>query len=262
MPSPLRAALLASWATAFLQGSAPLEQAVRAIEADDEPHLVVEAPMGAPDELGDILTSLRIEGLSGLRLALPVSGDPLGLTGPPEVNRAVLAVGEAAIGVAAPARPVRTTVPALVPDVRAFGSPSDQGHCVTWRVSQASTVPPDVPGLAQADRDLTTAMRETTQALSSVTIASWSSDAGDVAQRLRGSTQPLLLPQVAGPRAESLAQRAVRVSLIVDAARADDAGTLTAHSAALRAASLAPLDRAARRALVAAVGACHELAMR
>jgi len=262
MPTPVRAALLASWGTAFLQGAARLEESVRAIEADDEPHLVLAAPMADPQELADVLEELRADGLTGLRLALPVPGDLLGLTGPPALNQAALAAGEAAIGIGAPTPSAGTALPALVPDVRVFGSPGDQGYCVTWRLSEASGRHPDVPDLAQADRDLVTAMRETTETLSRVAGSSWASDAGDMARQLRGSPQPLLLPGGAGPRAESLAQRALRVSRIVDAARTDEGGTLTAHSAAVRSASLGPLERAARRALVAAVGACHDLAVR
>ena len=104
MPTPLRAALLASWGTAYLLGAEPLESAVAAVEGDDEPHLVVSDPLGGPDELAEALVAMRAEGLAGLRLALPVPGDLVGLAGPPSFNQAVLAVGEAAIGIADPAR--------------------------------------------------------------------------------------------------------------------------------------------------------------
>lgn len=261
MPTPLRAASLAAWGTAFLNGSVPLETAVRAIEGDDEPHLVVLGALGSPDELADALSDLRADGVIALRLALPAPGDPLGLVGPPEVNHQVLAAGEAAIAVDAPVGS-DATVDALVPDVSAFGRPDDQGHCVTWRRWPSSAAQPDLPGVTQADRELTDAVREATAALSGALLGSWSTDAATVAERLRGST-PTLLPEVAGGRAESLAQRAVQVAAIVEAARADDGGAVTAHSAAVRDASLAPLDRAARRALVAAVAACcHDAVLR
>lgn len=261
MPTPLRAALLASWGSAFLAGSVALEKAVRAVEGDDEPHLVVEG-FAPPDELAGALPELRAQGVLALRLALPAPGDLLGLTGPAELNRAAMAAGEAVIGVLAAQSGPDATVPALVPEVSAFGSPGDMGHCVTWRRANASSVTPDVPGLAQADRDLAHAMREATAALSSVTLSSWASDAATVAQRLRGHPRPLLLPDVADPRAEALAQRSLRVAAIVEAARADDGGALTAHSAQVRAGALAPLDRAARRGLVAAVSACHDMVAR
>jgi hypothetical protein len=260
MPHTPRAALLASWATAFLQGSAELEQAVSAIEDADEPHLVVSHPLAEPVELGEALVELREQRLVGLRLALPVPGDLLGLTGPPQVNRAALAAGEAAVGVVAEGSASPASVPALVPDVRAFGSPGDQGHCVTWRTSEASPARPDVPTLAEADRELTLAMRESTATLSSIATGSWGSDARDVAGSLRASSRPLMLPSSLGARAESLAERALTVLQILDAARADDGGALTSHTVLARAAALAPLDRAARRALVAATGATLEQA--
>lgn len=260
MPTPLRAAMLAAWGSAYLQGATSLDAAVRAIEDDDEPHLVVRDVFASPDELSDALARLRDEGVVAFRLALPAPGDLLGLTGPPDVNRDVLAAGEAAIAIAAPGGndgSIGTTVPALVPDVRTFGTPGDQGHCVTWRVGRATAALPDVPSLAQADRELVQSMGEAAELLSTVAVVS-AGDARDVARRLRGSSQPVLLPSVAGPRAESLVHRATAVVDMLDAARADDGAALTAHSAALRAAALAPLDRAARRALVAAVAACHD----
>jgi hypothetical protein len=261
MPTPLRAASLAAWGTAFLNGSVPLEAAVRAIEDDDEPHLVVLGALGSPDELADALTRLRTEGVVALRLCLPAPGDPLGLVGPPTLNHHVLAAGEAAIAVD-PRVGSDATVAAFVPDISAFGTPDDQGNCVTWRMWPSSAAQPDVPGVAQADRELTDAVREATAVLSGALLGSWSSDAANVAERLRGSNRTLL-PDVAGARAESLAQRAVQVAAIVEAARADDGGAVTAHSAAVRAASLAPLDRAARRALVAAVAAsCRDAVLR
>ena len=260
MPTPLRAALLAAWGSAYLQGSTSLDTAVRAIEDDDEPHLVVRDVFASPDELADALAGLRDEGVVAMRLALPAPGDLLGLTGPPEVNRDVLAAGEAAVAIPAPGSQVgsvATTVPAFVPDVRAFGTPGDQGHCVTWRVSQATAALPDVPSLAQADRELAQTMGEAAELLATVTVVS-SGDARDVARRLRGSSRSVLLPSVAGPRAESLVHRATTIVDMLEAARSDDGAALTAHSAAIRAAALAPLDRAARRALVAAVAACHD----
>jgi hypothetical protein len=261
MPTPLRAAMLASWGTAYLLGAEPLERAVAAVEGDDEPHLVVSDPLGGPDELAEALVAMRAERLAGLRLALPVPGDLVGLAGPPSFNQAVLAVGEAAIGIADPARAGGASVPALIPDVCTFGAPGDQGHCVTWRSSPASGATPDVPTLPEADRGLTEAMRDAAVSLARVTSGSWTPGAADIAQRLRSWGGSLLLPEVAGPRAEALAQRAVHTLAIVEAARDDSGGALTSHSAQIRSASLTPLERAARRGLVAAVGACHDLAV-
>lgn len=259
MPTPLRAASLAAWGSAFLAGAVTLEEAVRAVEGEDEPHLVVLGSLGAPGELAETLIDLRSDGFTGLRLALPAPGDPLGLVGPPEVNQHVLAAGEAAVAVG-PGSGARLgtaagSVPALVPAVSTFGPPGDQGHCVTWRVWTSSPATPDLTPLSQAQRELADAMREATAALSQTSTTWRAADAAGTARRLRRWSGEVL-PSAAGPRAEALAQRALQVAAIVDAARADDGGTLTAHSAAVRAGCLAALDRAARRGLVAAVAAC------
>lgn len=254
MPTPLRAALLAVWGTALSQGHVPVSHAVEAVEDGDEPHLVVAQTFGEPDELAVALPALVDDGVRGFRLALPVPGDPLGLTGPPAANVAALAAGEAVVAVRDPHHR-SPTVPMLVPEVRAFGPPGDQGHCVTWRLYEAAATYPDVPTLSQADRDLTQQVSASTAALAAIGAGSWRSDAREMADEVRASAGTLRLPAVAGGRAQALAQRAVQVLAILDASRDDHTGVVTAHAAAARAASLAPLERAARRALVAATGA-------
>lgn len=254
MPTPLRAASLASWGTALAQGHVSLARAVEAVEGDDEPHLVVTQTFGEPDELAVVLPALVDDGVLGFRLALPVPGDPLGLTGPPAANMAALAAGEAVIAVRHPHHHA-PTVPMLVPEVRTFGPPGDQGNCVTWRLHTAAARNPDVPTLSQADRDLTAQVAASTAALAALGAGSWRPDARELADEVRACAGTLRLPTVAGGRAHALAQRAVHVLAILDASRDDHTGVVTAHAAAARAASLAPLERAARRALVAATGA-------
>lgn len=254
MPTPLRAASLAAWGTALAQGHVPVSHAVEAIEGGDEPHLVVTQTFGEPDELAVALPALVDDGVLGFRLALPVPGDPLGLTGPPAANVAALAAGEAVV-VVRDAHHRAPTVPMLVPEVHAFGPPGDQGYCVTWRLHEAAATYPDVPTVTQADRDLTQQVAASTSALAAIGAGSWRQDAREMADELRASAGTLRLPTVAGGRAHALAQRAVQVLAILDASRDDHTGAVTAHAAAARAASLAPLERAARRALVAATGA-------
>lgn len=258
MPTPLRAALFAAWGTAYLQHMVSLDQAVAEIERTDEPHLVVTDPLASPEELDESLDGLRARGLAGLRLALPAPGDLLGLTGPPTVNQAALAAGEAVIGVLAAGR-VADSLPAFVPDVTTFGTPGDQGHCVTWREMPSSLAAPDVPSLAQADRELREAVRESTDMLARLGAASWATDSRAVAGRLRASWPRVLLPQVAGARAEGVAQRALQVLAITEAARADDGGAVTSFAVQSRHAALAPLDRAGRRALLAATAAVLDM---
>jgi hypothetical protein len=265
VPIRLRAALLAAWGTAYLQDGAALELAVSEVERDDEPHLWAPEPSAAPDEIGDGLTEMKAAGVSALRLALPAPGDPLGLTGPPEVNLVALAAGEAVVTVGG-RLPSFLTSPdtgrVVVPTVTAFGTPGDQGHCVTWRAIAVPPATPDVPMLADADRQLAEAMREATTTLASLGTQSWRSSAQQTAAWLRESGRDLRLPDHLGVRADSLARRAIRVLTLLDTARDDDGGTVTAHLAQARSAALAPLDRAARRALVAAVSADHQYAAR
>lgn len=258
MPTPLRAVLLAAWGTAYLNDLESLATAVERIERADEPHLVVPDPHHGPDELAEALDELRGRGLVGLRAALPVPGDLLGLLGPPALNQAALAAGEAVVAVPAPGLPV-VSLPAFVPDVTRFGSPGDHGYCVTWRQMPSAPGTPDVPTVSQADRELQAVMRESTEALSATSAGSWSGDGRESAGRLRFAGRDVGLPAAAGPRAAALAQRAHRVLAIVEAARADDGGTVTAFAAQSRHAALAPLERAARRGLVAASGACLEM---
>jgi hypothetical protein len=254
MPTSLRAASLAAWGTALAQGHVPVSRAVEAVEDGDEPHLVVTHTFGEPDELAVALPALIDDGVLGFRLALPVPGDLLGLTGPPATNVAALAAGEAVVAVRHP-HDQGPTVPMLVPEVRSFGPPGDQGHCVTWRLHPAAATYPDVPTLGQADRDLTHQVAASTAALAAIGAGSWRQDARELADEIRASAGTLRLPSIAGGRAHALAQRAVQVLAILDASRNDHTGVVTAHAAAARAASLAPLERAARRALVAATGA-------
>lgn len=254
MPTPLRAALLAAWGTAYLQRAVSIDVAVVEIERADEPHLVVSDPLATPEELAEALDGLLARGVAGLRLALPAPGDLLGLSGPPAVNQAALAAGEAAIGV--PGAGVSLdSLPAFVPDVTAFGSPGDQGHCVTWREMPSSAATPDVPTLAQADRDLREAVRDATDLLTRLGVSSWAAEGRETAGRLRSGRPRPLLPEVAGARAEAVAQRALQVLAITEAARADDSGAVTAFAVQSRRAALAPLDRVGRRALLAAAGA-------
>jgi hypothetical protein len=254
VPTPLRAALLASWGSAMLHGHADIGEVVAAVEGADEPHLVMAHPVGEPDELARTLPDLLGDATTGLRLALPVPGDPLGLTGPPDANVAALAAGEAVVAVPRPQYRV-SVVPMLVPDVRTFGPPGDEGHTVIWRIHEADATYPDVPAVGQADRELREQLAAATAALRGLGSGSWRPDAREVADEARAGAAALRLPEVAGARAGALAQRAVQVLAIIDASRGDDTGVVTAHAAAARADSLTPLERAARRALVAAAGA-------
>jgi hypothetical protein len=259
MPLPLRAARLAAWGTAYLRGDVDVERAVRAVEGEDEPHLVVTEPLHEPEELADALVNLRGQDVAGLRPALPVPGDLLGLTGPAEVNRAALEAGEAVVAVLAGGGP---QVPVWVPEVTSFGPDGDRGHCVTWRGMAGSAAWPDVPTLGEADRDLRSVMQEVIETLRRLDAAPWGPDGRRTAEALRGQEHALHLPDACGARADTLSRQALAVLALAETARDDDGGTVSAHAAESRRTALAPLTRAARRALVAACSAALEPARR
>src|SRR5688572_9807161 len=83
-------AAVVAWGNAWLTGNVGLDEAVDAV-----PGPQVISPTDQP--LRVFLAELRSQGLTELRLALPVPGDPLGLTGPADLNAAALEAGEAVI---------------------------------------------------------------------------------------------------------------------------------------------------------------------
>ena len=129
------------------------------------------SPVGLTLALG----RLRALGAVGLRVALPVPGHPLGLSGPPAFNARALESEEAVLAVGAGL--------GLVPDVYEAGPEGGSGpdvHVeVVWHCLPVREGPPaDVPSLGEAERELAEALREATEALSSLDVAG----SGPVAQ--------------------------------------------------------------------------------
>ncbi|POM25990.1 hypothetical protein BTM25_03740 [Actinomadura rubteroloni] len=240
---------LVAWGNAWLTGNVGLDEAVDAVERGSGPQLLGTAPAEAPLRRG--LGDLRVGGLTGLRLALPAPGDPLGLTGPPAFNaRAVDAgaavvatLGERAIG--------------LVPAEDRRGS-SYVG--VRWEPYDAAPDPPDVPSLAEADRHLTLAMRDATEALLAVDdVDGVPPQVADALADLRDPVQqghPLAPGYPA--RAHRVAALAGRLSRVVALARRMEARGLTSDAVHRREQALRLLDGAVRRALVAACNSAFD----
>ncbi|MEO3889150.1 hypothetical protein [Nonomuraea sp. B5E05] len=224
---------LVAWGNAWLAGHVGLDEAADHVEAAGGPVVAGDVP------LRKYLADLRVGGLRELRLALPAPGDPLGLSGPASFNSAAVDVGQAAIAVA----DGRNTGLLPLPDHR--GS-SYVG--VRLEVHDSGPVRHDLPSLAEAERDLSDAMRSATEALTSVD--------GPVADR------PDRLGQRGGELAPGYPARAHRVATLATRLAtvlrlADDRG-LTVAQVAARGAALRELDRAVRRALVAAHHAIFE----
>ncbi len=207
-------ALAAWWATAWLRGDAA---------ADD----VLGTTLGL-----DELTELRRSGATGVGLALPVDGDPLGLGGPAEFNLAALEAGEAAIS---------DSGIALIP-----GAGAERNRWIRFAANKRQ-----LPDLGEADRGLRAALPESANALVELDVAQWRPEVADEIMELARPAHldpPPGIPQ----RCADLAARAARCLGIVDLALQDDGGTVSASEADLRRRALLPLERASRRALVAA----------
>jgi hypothetical protein len=210
---------LAWWGTAWLRGHVVSDQMVDGVVGDDAVHLVGGADGAEPLVLG--LGRLRTVGASGFGLALPVAGDPLGLGGPGPFNAAALAAGEAVVTTGADV--------GLVPE--------RVGASVTW--TEHPALRRQVPDVGEADRALRTALIEAADELARLEVA------------LR-RPHPVSAPSGVPSRCLALAGRGMQAMTIVELALVDDGGAISASETTERRSALVSLERAARRALVAA----------
>jgi hypothetical protein len=228
-------ARLALWFSAWCAGTASLDEARDAVVSGDAAHDVVGLP-GADDSVPLILAlgALRAERAVAAGLALPEPGDPLGLAGPPGFNAEALDVGEAVVldGVDLGLVPVRA------------------GAGVVWRCLPASSRR-QVPDLGEADTALRSALPQVADELAALDVARWRPEVADELMALR-RPQPLAVPDAMSARAQRMVALASRCRVIVALALEDDGGSVTAAESDRRRSALLPLDRAARRALVAA----------
>jgi hypothetical protein len=257
-----RSGRLAAWGNALIAGLAAPDDAAQEVLADDSVHRI----SGLPGEDGPVgltlgLGRLRALGVSGLRIALPVPGHPLGLSGPPEFNARALAAGEAVIAVGGPAL-------GLVPEVTEAGPRGDVHVAVEWQCLEVRDAPPaDVPSLGEAERELAEALRDATEALARLDVAG----AGPAAQaaleayRARAARGREVLAPGYPPRAVRVLELAQRVGALVGiatGAQAEHGAAVSASEIAARAELLRPVERTARRAQVAAYNAYVEEAER
>jgi hypothetical protein len=235
LPESARFAL---WFSAWAQGHTSLDEARDAIVAEDAAHDVVGlAGQAGPVPLILALGALRAERVTTAGLALPQPGDPLGLGGPPSFNAEALEAGQAVVCDGADL--------GLVP-VRA-------GAGVVWRCLPASARR-QLPDLPEADTALRAALPAAADALAALDVARWRPEVADELMALR-RVQHLPVPPSMSGRAQRMTALATRCRRIVELALADEGGAVTAVDADRRREALLPLDRAARRALVAAVSA-------
>ncbi|MCZ7413539.1 MULTISPECIES: hypothetical protein [unclassified Streptomyces] len=251
-----RSGRLAAWGNALLAGEVSPDEAVERIVGEDAVHRVAGLPgeEGPPVGLTLALGRLRALGAVALRVALPVPGHPLGLSGPPEFNTAALEAGEAV--------PVAGTALGFVPEVTEAGPAGDVHVEVVWRCRPVREAPPaDVPSLGEAERELQQALRDATEALTRLDVAG----SGPVAQAALAAYQAraeagrrLLAPGYPG-RAVRVLELAQRVAALVNIAElAEPGAAVSAGQLTARAELLRPVERMARRAQVAAFNAYAE----
>lgn len=222
-------ARLAWWLTAWLRGAEVTDHVLDAVTDGDLAHIVDGLSGGT--SLLDLLLEARRSGASGAGLALPVEGDLLGLGGPRDFNAAAIESGEAVV--------VGTW--AVVPEV--------VGEVCHWRIHPAA--PRQLPDVGEADRLLRSALIDSSVMLARLDVARWRPEAADQLMNL-GHRPGLDAPLGTPPRCVELAARALQAWAIADLALEDDGGAVSAYEMEARRGALQPLERAARRALVAA----------
>ncbi|RPK67204.1 hypothetical protein EES44_10675 [Streptomyces sp. ADI96-15] len=251
-----RSGLLAAWGNALLAGLVSPDDAASAIVGEDARHRVVGLPdWPEPAGLTLALGRLRSLGATGFRVALPVPGHPLGLSGPPEFNERAMEAEEAVVTVGAGL--------GLVPEVAVAGPEGDVHVEVVWHCLPVREAPPaDVPSLGEAERELAQALREATEVLARLDVAG----SGPVAEaaldayraRAHAGAKDALAPGYP-QRAVRVLELADRVALLVElAGGSGHGGAVNAAEMAARAEALRPVERTARRAKVAAYGAATE----
>jgi len=251
----LRSARLVAWGNAWLAGATSLDEAAAEVNGrDDGIHRVhgLGARIGDGDGGVEAVTvslgRLRARGVRRLRLVLPVPGDPSGLPGPPPFNTAALSAGEAVLTVGG--EPL-----GLLPEVH---GPDRPGCAVAWRVWPVSPTralaAADVaaPDLATADAALAGAVRDVTAALLAMDVARWHPEVAEAVAGIRaGRCGPGLAPGYP-PRAHRVLAQAERLAHVAALALASPGAAVSAREIEARREALRPLERAIRRARVAA----------
>jgi hypothetical protein len=229
----------AVWATAWLAGRVPYDDALDAL-LGDAAHRVTGLPGTAEAvPLGSALTAVRGLGERRFRLVLPVPGDVRGLPPVPGLAPLALEAGQAAVGDRL----------ALVPE--ALGP-----EAVGWTafpLDGAPPVPPPVEGSLRAlSGALDLAVGDAARTLARLDVARWNPEVPALLSGLSKATAPGLPPDHE-PVALSVLGRAQRLAALLDLALTDAPGAAVNHSqAAARDSALRPLAGAVREAIAAA----------
>jgi hypothetical protein len=226
-------ARVAWWGTSWLRGHIVADELLDALLADSVSHVVGGLGEGAAEPMLTALGRLRSMGATGFGAAFPAEGDPVGLGGPRGFNTEALDVGEAVVAIGA-----------------GVGlTPRAVGPTYEWQAHPAS--PRQLPDVGESDRSLRATVLGSARDLAALDVARWRPEVADQLLNLRHLAAVPAPPGVP-PRCVELAARAMQALEIVDLALADDGGAVTSAEIAARRGALGPLERAGRRALVAA----------
>jgi hypothetical protein len=224
---------VAWWGTSWLRGHIVADELLDALLADSVSHVVGGLGEGGPQPILTALARLRTLGATGFGAAFPAEGDPVGLGGPADFNADALEVGEAVVAVGA-----------------GIGlTPRAVGPTYEWQARPAAVR--QLPDVGEADRALRAALLESARDLAALDVARWRPEVADRLLNLRHRAA-LVAPPGVPPRCVDLAARGLQALDIAELALEDDGGAVTAAEISARSAALRPLERAARRALVAA----------
>lgn len=247
--SPASADLVA-WGNAWLRGHCGLDEVVDALERGHGAQVVAAGETADEASLRHVLGDLRGRGLAAFRLALPVPGDPLGLPGPAAFNASAVEAGEAVLVELA------EEAAGLVPAADARGSSYTGLRWTRHRLTRATGA---APTLAEAEQHLALALRDAADALLDLDVATWNPDAAAALAGIRnGGGDRLTLAPGYPPRALRVAAQAARLAAISAVGLADDGGAVTTWEADARRSALRDLERAVRRARVAAYNSVTE----
>lgn len=245
MELPPRSGRVVAWGNAVLAGVVSPDDGDAGAVGRDAQHRVLGVPgADGPVSWAVAYGLLRRAGVTRLRLALPVPGDPAGLAGPAPTTAAAIAAGQAVVTEGATALVVVPTT-----------ADSEGGPVVRWDVWPAAEPAPASGDVAAADRELRQAILAVGDALVDLDLGRDRPEAWrEVGQAERRAGAQPLPPTLPSP-AVALLRSAVRIAATLALAVEDDGAAVTAGEAAARREALAPLARAARVALVAAYGA-------
>jgi hypothetical protein len=252
---PRASATFTVWTSAWLAGSAALDDVLDALAPWAEAHDVQAAddetadatalpPPGRPvSSVTFLLAALRRAAPRGpARLVLPAAGDVRGLPGPGWFSREATAAGEGVLFAEAGLGVIPTTVADGV---------------LRWTVYPVADPgpPPEFVAVTQAERDLRDQVRQSASILTDLGVARHRPGVREeIAAALRARPRSLWPAGMPAPALRVL-QQADEVDAILAAASVDEpGGALSASAAAARREALQPLAsavRVARRAAVA-----------